>query len=282
MENWRRFINEAPIVPRGFAGYEGEGGPLDPSVGFRQSKKPAAHKQVQKPPGFRPLPKPPFVGKTFNFTQHFNPNFKTDLERMMKDTKDNWVIITLRNVKDAEEQIKTKEFRDWLASKGYPENSKVIVVGTAPFKGDFSRPEWILHDILGHAAGKSFLDQGGYFNGSVYWLSANYLVNQVVIKKIHAFLQQKNADVANAGELFDKFYDVFASIILEHIWLEEALELFDESNYSEEQIEIDGDDHLKLIEKRKKLVKEIFKFCDEWVNDIPSNSGVPVLLKLWI
>jgi len=288
MENWRKFINEAPIVPDkegniGLAGYGKPGSPSGKrSVAYPGSNNPAAHKNVEKPPGFRRLPKPPFVGKTFNFTQHFNPNFKTDLERMMKDTEDNWVIITLRNVENAEEQIKTQEFRDWLESKGYPEDSKVIVVGTAPIEGDYSSPEWILHDILGHAAGRQFLVPKGDLKGTGYWLDKNQPVNLVVIEKIHDFLKEEGADIVNAEQVFDKVYDVFASIILKHISLEQALELFDESNYSEEQREKDGDDHLELNEKRKELVKEIFKFCDEWVKDIPSNSSVPVLLKLWI
>ena len=278
-ELWRNFINEAPIVPDGFAGYGKPGSPLDPSVGFRQSKKPAAHKQVQKPAGFKRFPKPPFVGKTFNFTQHFNDDFGDELETMMKDTKDNWVIITLRNVKDAEEQIKKQEFRDWLASKGFPEDSKVIVVGTPPIEGDYSRPEWILHDVLGHAAGRQFLVPKGDLKGTGYWLYKNQPVNLVVIEKIHDFLEEKNVPVTKAEQAFDEVYDVFASIILEHISLKEALGLFE---YSEEQREEDGEDHLELNEERKELVKEIFKFCDEWVKDIPSNSSVPVLLKLWI
>jgi len=122
----------------------------------------------------------------------------------------------------------------------------------------------------------------GDLKGSGYWLYKNEPVNLVVIEKIHDFLEKNNVPVTKAEQAFDEVYDVFASIILKHISLEQALELFDESNYSKKQREKDGDDHLELNKKRKELVKEIFKFCDEWVKDIPSNSSVPVLLKLWI
>jgi len=250
MENWRRFINETPLVGMGDAPPDNE---FDDSEYFAGTPS-VGHAQIK------------------------TPFFVDDVKRIMSKTKDNWVVITLDNVRNAERRIRSKAFKEWLASKGYPADSKVIVVGSSPYPGDEESASWIVHDILGHAAGQDFLRLEGYPEGSGEWILEDHDVKEPVVKWIHLALKAKKAPASEAGEEFDKIYDIFASIILGDISFEEANKIFE---FSDKQRRTTNEEDLEINKKQKELVKKMFDFCDEWVNDIPSNSSVPVLLKLW-
>ena len=71
---------------------------------------------------------------------------------LMRDTEDDWVIITLSDFRYAEDVIKTDAFKAWLKERSYPPGTRVLVVAGTPVRGDFRTPVWqIAHDTFGHA-----------------------------------------------------------------------------------------------------------------------------------
>jgi len=243
MENWRRFVNETPLDdydsfissnPRKYQ---------TPSVGHRREE---------------------------------DPKFIEKVEDLMAKTPDNWVIVTIDDTVYSEEVIASEEFKEWLASKKYSPDSKVLVVGSSPLDNDYNDPEWILHDILGHGCGQAFLDNEKTdshtfgFSDPKKWIS-EMRGARFTISVIHNFLKEENAPVSKAKDMFDKTYDVFASIILGDISYKEAIGLFDKPPYSNDE----------EASEAVQLVKRMFAFADDWVDKIPPISTRETLLTLW-
>jgi hypothetical protein len=246
LENWRKFINETPLAGMADAPPDKE---FDDSEYFVPSPS-VGHQQIK------------------------TPFFVDDVKKIMSKTKDNWVIITLDNIRNAGRRIASKAFKDWLASKGFPADSKVVVVGSSPYPGDDEAPSWFLHDILGHAAGSDFLRHEGYPGGAGEWIR----LNEPVVNWIHLVLKVKNAPASKTDQQFDKIYDIFASIILGDISFKEASSVLE---LSDKQRKEASEEALEINRKQKELIKKMFDFSDQWVKNIPSDISRPVLLDLW-
>jgi hypothetical protein len=228
-ESWRGYINEGPpLAPDGYAEY-GED-PRMPSVGYGLAKK--------------------------------TPSFVEDISQLMSKTKDSWVIITVANLEKIKEEVQTEKFKSWLASRKYPKNSKVIVVGSESYENDLTSPDWILHDIIGHSAGLAFLKQRGY-NYGASWLKEDRSRERSVVA-VHNYLKRIGAPITGSTEPIDDLYDLFASIILGDITFDEIDDLIEDN----------------LIENVESI-KEIFDFCVEWVNSIPSDNTKATVIEPW-
>lgn len=94
------------------------------------------------------------------------------------------------------------------------------MVGAAPYRGDFSDPQWVVHDLVGHSVGNKFtkllMASGVGYNG---WI--NRMDVMFAIDKIWGLLPP---ELQNAEETFDRVFDISAGIIFGAITLEGALE----------------------------------------------------------
>lgn len=70
---------------------------------------------------------------------------------IMEESPGHWVFIVPDDTSNIEEKVKSEEFRRWLEEKGYGEDYSILVVGSNPLVGDFKDPQWIVHDLVGHA-----------------------------------------------------------------------------------------------------------------------------------
>ena len=72
--------------------------------------------------------------------------------RLFEKIPDNWDIIPVENVDNLAAFVRSSEFKQEIASRGYDEGTKILVIGSQPSEGDFTEPEWVVrHDIVGHA-----------------------------------------------------------------------------------------------------------------------------------
>lgn len=82
-----------------------------------------------------------------------NDAFKAEAKLLWRDTEHNWILITPYNIRKIEYEPENflRELKDFIKSKNFPKNSKIIVVGSYPFADDFQTPAWTTaHDIIGH------------------------------------------------------------------------------------------------------------------------------------
>ncbi len=246
LENWKQYIKESEKKEFSrslydFAGYDSSIG--EPSIGYGQVN---------------------------------DPSFISRSKEIMSKTGDNWVIITLSNVNEAEEQVASSQFKSWLQEKNYPKGSKIIVVGAARIdKTDYVTPEWILHDVLGHVIGDEyFFKVYGARSSALAWLNPYTFsimrgtpkdnkvkelqnIRKSVVSKLITILPQ---DVSPAEAEFDKLYDIFSAIAMGYITLDQALAVLD-------------------TEEEKALGTDIVNFANDWVSNFPVDT--PIIKKSW-
>ncbi len=193
-ESWRRYINEGvdsrglPIVNRALHSFDAfDFSPQDLASRRGEIKSSIAYQQSQ------------------------DPTFVLDIKEIFSKTADDWVFIAVNSAELEPEDIENTAFREWVASKGYPENAKIVVIGSSPYPGDFSSTVWIAHDIIGHAAGRAFLESLGYPRGAGKWIEDNPEVSRMILK-VHGHLgRKKGARIKLSDMQFDMIYDIFAS-----------------------------------------------------------------------
>jgi hypothetical protein len=138
---------------------------------------------------------------------------------IMEDSPGNWVFVIPDNVNNIEDKVKSDSFREWLQGRGYGEGYNIFVVGVAPFGADFSDPQWIVHDLVGHSVGNKFHD---ILKG--YDVRYNRWVNKPdVIEAIDRVWSLLPPSLKNADETFDKEHDIAAGIIFGKINVEDAM-----------------------------------------------------------
>ncbi len=237
-ENWRRYVKEArdrPIPFQTLHSYE-----RGPSVQDRYRKiAGVSYQQIEQ------------------------PEFVESVKTLFDKTEDNWVIVVLDDTHKIKDVVNENYFKKWLASKNYPKDSKILVVGSAPYGGDFTSSEWIVHDIIGHTVGRLFLNEKSkFYEGAQGWLTNTQGADRMLMI-VHNYLVKNNRPVTKANILFDMIYDVFASIILKDLTREDIERM---PNLNDEQ---------------KIILNEIFDFCERWIASIPSDNTQVTVLDLW-
>jgi hypothetical protein len=138
---------------------------------------------------------------------------------IMKKSPGDWVFVIPDNVYKIREKIKSKSFKKWLKNKMYGDQHYIFVVGSTPFPDDFSDPQWIVHDLVGHSVGRKFdelLRSSGVMWGN--WINREDV--KIAIDKIWGLIPP---ELQNAEKHADRLTDISAAIMFGSITLEEAL-----------------------------------------------------------
>ena len=182
---------------------------------------------------------------------------------LMKDTEDNWVIITLSDFRRAKQIIKADAFKAWLEEKGYPPGTRVLVVAGTPVKGDFRTPAWqIAHDIFGHAI-------------EYEWFSfvRDHRVSDVTVAKItnalHGALpKEMQLSRPRAQGPSDIVPDILGAILLRKFDQETAMQVVDG---------LAGDDPV-AGRYYAMLVKGLFDSVDKWLQTQTNEDGIIIAM----
>jgi hypothetical protein len=139
---------------------------------------------------------------------------------VMEKSPGDWVFVIPDNVYNIERYVMSASFERWLKKKLYGKGHYIFVVGASPYRGDFSDPKWVVHDLVGHSVGNKFtkalVRTGVRYND---WINRQDV--GFAIDKIWGLLPP---ELQNAEEVFDRVFDISAAIILfEDVTLEWAL-----------------------------------------------------------
>jgi hypothetical protein len=167
---------------------------------------------------------------------------------IMEKSPGNWVFIIPDNTTNIEAKVKSKEFEEWLESKGYEEGYYILVVGSSPLSGDFDDPNWIVHDLIGHPTAVILDDVRMAYGLGKQWKDTSDI--QKALQRIWELLPPP---LQNSSDPSDKIYDICAGIVLNEITLEDALETIED---------IDALD----MEILKKKIRVIFIAAQSWLN----------------
>lgn len=230
-------MNGKPIVPRTLHSYDI--GPSDPSL-----------------PELKPYEDPE---SSIGFSGAEVPHFMNDMKTLFANTPDKWVIIVFDDLRDLEKRLNSPLFKEWFDSKGYPENSKILVVGSEKMSGDNESAKWVIHDIIGHCI-FNFIGTAEY---SASWFEEpgkEFRFN--IVQNIMSYLVENDAPVSRSYDHIDGINDIYASIVLGDLKKETALDLAE----SKEELY---------------LVESMFDLCDKWVKSIPSDSSKFTIVRPW-
>lgn len=184
--------------------------------------------------------------------------FMKNIKIFFANTPDNWVIIVFNDLRGLERRLESSLFKEWLASKDYPKDSKILVVGSSPMSGDHSSAEWVIHDVIGHSINNIATD-GKYSSSWFSSIGKEYRIN--LIQNILSYLVE-NSPISSSYDHMDAISDIYASIVLGDLTREDALDLAE----SKEELE---------------LIGPMFDICDNWVASIPSDSSKVTIVKPW-
>lgn len=175
---------------------------------------------------------------------------------LMQNVPDGWAIIALSNVRNASTTIKSESFKGWLLDQGIPESSRVIVIGGAPFEGDFDSPEWVIvHDIIGHSITTG--PGGGGIGGGYYW--------DTIAEYIHDVLPAH----LRLGGMGDKIPDILGAIFIGQVDRDDVDQAV--QKYVMELRKWDPgvpEEHKKIREEVRDIVERIFEHIEYWKNSI--------------
>jgi len=138
---------------------------------------------------------------------------------VMVKSPGNWVFVIPDNVSNIERYVMSDSFKELLRKKLYGKDHWVFVVGSSPYKGDFSDPQWVVHDLVGHSVGNKFtkalVRTGVRYND---WIN-----RQDVGSAIDKIWELLPPELQNAKEVFDRVFDISTGIMFGDITLEMAL-----------------------------------------------------------
>jgi hypothetical protein len=138
---------------------------------------------------------------------------------VMEKSPGDWVFVIPDNVYNIERYVMSASFEKWLKKKLYGKGHYIFVVGASPYRGDFSDPKWVVHDLVGHSVGNKFtkalVRTGVRYND---WINRQDV--GFAIDKIWGLLPP---ELQNAEEVFDRVFDISTGIMFGIITLEVAL-----------------------------------------------------------
>lgn len=181
LENWNKFINEGPLEDVG--SYSGE---------LSNTSSPLL-KQLRKDLKLKK--------SSVGHTEIKKPEFVQSIKTIMYNTPDKWIFITLKHIgviNQYEDEIEKQKFEEWLKTKNYPNDAKILVIKDTPLKNDFNTPDWFIHDVIGHVAAKFFPTRNNMSKNLIY--------------SLHAEVIPKQNSLATGDE--DKLQDIMAAIIV--------------------------------------------------------------------
>lgn len=142
-----------------------------------------------------------------------DPKWVEDAHLLMRNTTDNWAIVTLSHTEGAQGIVDSSEFKQWIREQHIPKGTRIIVVGDVPFSGDASRVAWSVgHDIFGHTLLQSTKGR-------------SFIYNPTARRKIHAELP---AEARLAVDDSDFLPDIYAAILLGIVDESKAVDMADE------------------------------------------------------
>lgn len=187
-------------------------------------------------------------------------------KKIMEKTKDNWVFLTVDNVRSVEREVKSEEFADWLKEKKYPSNYRILIIKSEPIKGDFETTGWILHDIIGHSIDNHFASLM-HFRGGIGKLS-NLKGVKELLEAIWNSLPSTMQNSANPEDATDKISDILASIIFEDLTKEGAIAIA-------ESLEKDTESAWESTREgytADVIINGLFEAVDIWLRDLDDSA----------
>jgi hypothetical protein len=178
---------------------------------------------------------------------------------LMRDTRDDWVIITLTDFRRVKQFVETDEFKVWLREKDYPPGTRVLVVAGTPVKGDFRTPAWqIAHDTFGHA-----IEYEWFRFVRDHRVSDKAI--ETVTRALHGALPKgMQLSRPRAQGTLDIVPDILGAIILGKFDQETAMQVVDE---------LAGDDPV-AGRYYAMLVKGLFDSVDKWLETQATEDGI--------
>jgi hypothetical protein len=205
--------------------------------------------------------------RSIGFELSEDPEAVEIAKNIMSKTKDKWVFIAFDSIENIESKVKSDDFADWLRSKEYPADSKILIVGSYPFENDFTSPNWILHDIIGHSASNKFSER---LRGNKAIWGGGSIYEQPGIKDlIDALWDIIPSDMQNAStDTLDKTCDIIASIIFEDLSKEAAMRIIP-------SLPVDKDEEWKMTKggmTYEWIVEQFFLTAEEWIHSLDGNE----------
>jgi hypothetical protein len=147
------------------------------------------------------------------------PEGRAEARALFLNTPDNWAIVTLDNVSFAEDYLDSDQFKLWIAQQRFPKETRILVVGGQPYKGDFTSTRWaVAHDIIGHTihnwVATMITSSGGFADMSEEAHRARGIVAAAILKQLPP---QKRP-----GKTGDEIPDALAAVFFGEVDLERA------------------------------------------------------------
>lgn len=138
---------------------------------------------------------------------------------LMRNTKDNWVIITPNDVRDRA-RLGTDEFNEWLRIEKKRRPGTIFAFAASmPLPGDENTPQWaVVHDLLGHTLDEFWQRHGGRRREKA-------ISEPAIVSQLHSVLPIKYRMSYDPGDMMP---DVLAGILLGALTQERAHEVVGE------------------------------------------------------
>lgn len=195
-------------------------------------------------------------------------------KNLMSASKDGWVIIAPNQTSGLHSLVGSEEFKSWLAEKGYPENYKILLIGSKKeFTQDFESADWFLHDVIGHAIDKLFAERHRSSRGRIYNEIYGPHYNNAIEEMLRLAHSRLPGGMRISEEFEDIMPDIFAAILFD---------LIDESLFDSilDHLLIKGEDtdYKKgpytddEIREAEVAAESIFMAVEEWKGEVDSKS----------
>jgi hypothetical protein len=183
----------------------------------------------------------------------------TDIVKdLMRNTKDNWVIITPADVRDRY-RLGTDEFNEWLSSERKRRRPGTIFAFAAsmPMSGDDLAPQWaVVHDLFGHTLDEFWQRHGGRRREKA-------ISEPAIVSQLHSVLPIKHRMSYESGDMMP---DVLAGILLGALTHDRAREVV-----GEQFLNSATDDE---IAEAQELVDHMFRDVDAWLEKARADGFV--------
>lgn len=149
---------------------------------------------------------------------------------LFSETPDNWDIIPVDDVTNIYALVNSEPFRAEIRRREYPLGTKILVVGTPPFPGDYTETKWAFrHDIIGHTIDRAAFsgDLGElYRNSNKYYSDLRRYTEKSVsleddqrqpVNSPEFSIWKSLPEESQLGSTGDIFPDIYASIFFGEI-----------------------------------------------------------------